>query len=555
MTILDTFYTLFKADTTELDKGLADSRKNAKATAEELKATDLAARKLGESIGRSIREFATLAAGYLAVRSLSDSFMQAVDAADKLDESTSRLGLNIEEISAWGDVVKKNGGSVDTFIGSIEALNKGLSAMEVTGKSRVAPFLLELGIDLEAVGNKGKNALELLLPIADAMEGMDKQKSAAIGQKLGLDQGTIATLQQGRREVEELIRREKELGVITKEQGEIAGKFGDQLDDTRHAFRSLWLEVSTSVLPALQWFVKKFEEVATFMRNNKSFIVGLMIAIGAAIAVFAIPPLLSMAAAAVVALAPFLLIGAAVAAIGVAFALAYDDVMNFIEGNDSLIGQFLEEFPVIGEILKGIGDYFGWLSETIADVGQILWTAFGMVFQAVGTVVGGIFSFWLEKIGFIGEAFGALGTVVSGIFLYWIDLITQFLNKFGGIVGIAKAIGGAISGGLGAAKDALGIAPRTNGRQESGTGGAYGVPGLAQGKQALAIAGATPLASQTSNSIGGARTSNKTSTVKIDNVNVQTQATDAAGISKSIGDTMSAQMRAASANADDGVAI
>lgn len=555
MTILDTFYTLFKADTTELDKGLADSRKNAKATAEELKATDLAARKLGESIGRSIREFATLAAGYLAVRSLSDSFMQAVDAADKLDESTSRLGLNIEEISAWGDVVKKNGGSVDTFIGSIEALNKGLSAMEVTGKSRVAPFLLELGIDLEAVGNKGKNALELLLPIADAMEGMDKQKSAAIGQKLGLDQGTIATLQQGRREVEELIRREKELGVITKEQGEIAGKFGDQLDDTRHAFRSLWLEVSTSVLPALQWFVKKFEEVATFMRNNKSFIVGLMIAIGAAIAVFAIPPLLSMAAAAVVALAPFLLIGAAVAAIGVAFALAYDDVMNFIEGNDSLIGQFLEEFPVIGEILKGIGDYFGWLSETIADVGQILWTAFGMVFQAVGTVVGGIFSFWLEKLGFIGEAFGALGTVVSGIFLYWIDLITQFLNKFGGIVGIAKAIGGAISGGLGAAKDALGIAPRTNGRQESGTGGAYGVPGLAQGKQALAIAGATPLASQTSNSIGGARTSNKTSTVKIDNVNVQTQATDAAGISKSIGDTMSAQMRAASANADDGVAI
>lgn len=544
MTILDTFYTLFEADTTGLEKGLDDAKKQSKQTAEELKATDLAARKLGESIGRSLREFASVAVGYLAVRALSDSFLQAVDAADKLDESTSRLGLNIEEISAWGDVVKKNGGSVDSFIGSIESLNKGLSTMEVTGKSRVAPFLAELGIDLEAAGNKGKTALELLLPIADAMEGMDKQKSAAIGQKLGLDAGTIATLQQGRREVEELIRREKELGVVTKEQGEIAGKFGDQLDDTRHAFRSMWLEVSTAVLPVLSWFLKKFEEVATFMRINKDFIIGLMIAIGAAIAFFAIPPLISMAVAAIAALAPFLLIAAAVAAIAVAFALAYDDIMNFIDGNDSLIGQFLAEYPQIEEILKSIGGLFEWLAETATSVGQILQAVFVMAFEAIGGVVDSLFARWNDNMGTTMGVFKALGELVAGAFTYWIDLISQFLAKFGGIVGLAKTVGSAISGALGMAKGALGI-----------PAGPEAPAGLADGKSQLGIAGASPLASQTSNSIAGAKTTNKSNSVKIDKIEVQTQATDAAGISKSIGDTMSAQMRAASANSDDGVAI
>lgn len=561
MSILDTFYTVFAADTKDLEEGLDKARRDSKKTAEELKATDHAARKLGESIGRSLREFGGMVASYLAVRTLAESFYNAVDAADKLNESTDRLGLNIEEISAWGDLVKKNGGSVDSFVGSIEQLNKGLSQMEVTGKSRVAPFLAELGIDLDTAAYKGKNALELLLPIADAFEGMDKQKSVAIGQRLGLDQGTIAVLQQGRREVEELIRREKELGVITKEQGEIADKFGDQMDDTRHALRSLWLQVSTAVIPVLTWLAKKFEEVVLFMRDNKEFIVGLMIAIGAAIAFFAIPPLLSMAVAAFAALAPFLLIGAAVAAVGVAFALLYDDVMNFIEGNDSLIGQLLERYPLIGEILSGIGETFKWLGQTAADVANIIWAAWSMVFGAVGTLIAGIFSYWTDQLSIVKDVFVAVGQLVAGIFTYWIDLISQFLAKFGGIVGIAKAVGGAISGALGAAKDALGIkgpATPAGPRQESGTGGAYGVgavPGLVQGKQQLSLAAATPLASQTSNSIVGARTSNKNTDVKIAKVEVNTQATDAQGISKSIGDTLGAQMRQAASNADDGVAI
>lgn len=559
MAILDTFYLLFKSDAKELDKGLDESRKKAKDATEAIKKTDEAAHKMGESIGESIREVAGALAAVFAIEKLVESFHAAVEQADKLNEATERLGLNIEDVSTWGDLVKKDGGSAEGFISSIEGMNKGLQMMEVTGKSRMAPFLKELGIDMESVAYKGKNAMELLLPIASAFEGMDRQKSVAMGQKLGLDNGTIMVLQRGRKAVEELLQKEKELGVITKKQGEAADEFGDQMDDTRHALRSLWLEISTAVLPILTWFAKKVEEVFTFFRNNKDLMVGIFIALGLAIAVFAIPPLLAMAAAALVALAPFILIGAAVAALAVLFGLLYDDVVNFIEGNDSLIGQFLDEYPQIRAILEGIGDVFKWLASVVQDVASIIVAAWKLAFGLVLAAAQPVFDYFKWMAGGIGEVMSAIGTLVGDIFKGMIDWVMQFIDKFGGIVGIAKTVGGAISGALGAVKGAMGIgAGATPGpRQESGASGAYGVggtvPGLAEGKQTLGGITGSAIGTQSS-AATGARTSNKTTNVTVGAVNVQTQATDAAGISKSIGDSMGAQMRQAASNFDDGVA-
>lgn len=542
--------------------GIVNTRKELELVEKQTKAVDKAAYQMGESVGRGLARMATVVVGYLAVSNLTQSFNAAVHAADKLDESAERLGVSIETLSMWGDAAKQSGGSVEGLIGSVEAFNGALAAVEATGKSRALPFLKELGIDLEAVDNKGKDAFALLPKIAKAMEGMEVQKSAAIGRKLGLDAGTIMLLQKGGVGVEELLAKMKRLGVVTKEQGELAAKWNDQLEDNGHALRSLWLSVSTAVLPALTWLAQKFEDVTVFMRENADFIVGLMIAIGSAIAVFAIPPLISMGVAAVAALWPFLAIAAAVTALGVAFALVYDDVVNFMEGNDSLIGQFLEAFPEIASVLRNIGGLMGWLGETAASLGQIVWASFALVAKAIGDMIAGIAGFWMEKTSLIGEVFQSLGKLVSGVVTYWIDLISQFLDKFGGIVGIAKSIGGAISSALGSAKASLGITvdpvPRQSEPGRTGRMGAYGVPmevpGLAQGKEQLSAAGSSPLAMQGAGAIRGAAPISRTTTVQIDKVEVTTQATDAAGISKSIGDTLGAQMRQAASNYDDGVA-
>ncbi len=545
MTILDTFFLLFEADASALDKGLTEARNKAKKTTEEVQKTDAAAFKMGQSLGNAIAQAGGAILAGLSIRVMVQALLAAADAADSLGEATSRLGLNAEEVSAWGDIVKKNGGSVEAFIGSIDGLNNVLSMMEVTGKSRAAPFLKELGIDLENVAYKGKTAMELLLPISEAMQGMDKQKSSAIGRKLGLDQATILTLQAGRREVEALIAKQKELGVITTRQTEVAGKFNDQLDDTAVAFRSLWLAVGEKVLPALTWLSEGFQNVAIFMRKHSDFIVGLMIALGTAISVYVLPALYRMAAAALIAFAPFLLIGAAVGALAVAFALLYDDVVNFAEGNDSLIGQMLERWPMIGTVIQTVADIVRGLGDVIAGVFgamfSVLQIAFNLWQRAISAVLeySGIFGALQALTVAVGETFAAMGQVVGAVWDFIIGRIQHVIALLSSAMALFKGIAGAISGGLGDAKIALGITGPT-------------ADGLRAGKEALGAAGGSALASQTSNSIANNRGGDRN--VSIGQVTVKTQATDAAGISKSIGGALGSQMRQTTANFDDGIA-
>lgn len=484
MSILDTFFILFESDTKGLDKGLSESDKKSKGLQSTLKETDAVAGKLGNSLAGAIAGLAGVALAALSFTQLTQAVMAATNEADHLNETAERLQVNIETLSAWGDLTKKSGGSVDAFASSIEGLNRNLAQIDVTGKSRAAPFLKELGIDLDDVSNKGKTAMDFLPQLADVFEKLGVSKSIALGSRLGLDQATIMTLAQGRRAVDELLMKEKELGVVTAEQGRIADKFNDTLDDTRHAFRSVWLGISEYVIPPLTWMAEKFQSVALFMRKHSDFIVGALIAVGAAIAYFVVPPLISMAAAAFVVIAPFLGIAAAVTAAAFAFALIYDDVMNFIDGNDSLIGQILKEYPEIMEVINGVIDAF----KSLYDVGVM------------------VANFFVDMWNKPGEMFDAfLAKIIGG--LKAIPGIAATLFSTANLTGVAQAQLGAASG--------------------------------------------TALGSQTSNSINNARS--KSTSVSIGEVKVQTQATDAAGISKAIGNSIETQMRQAVANYDDGV--
>jgi hypothetical protein len=68
-------------------------------------------------------------------------------------------------------------------------------------------------------------------------------------------------------------------------------------------------------------------------------------------------------------------------------------------------------------------------------------------------------------------------------------------------------------------------------------------------QQMAGAATVMPWANNSSQTIGG----NRTTSVKIDNVNVQTQATDPAGIAQGIGPALQNEFRNTISNYDDGV--
>lgn len=530
MGILDSFYIMFEADASSLNKGVEAADKKADDLTKSLKQADLAADNIGSSMGNLLATAGGAMAAVFSVGALMSGIQGAADYADHLGKVSDALGVNIEDLSAWSDVVAMSGGSADGFQSTLKNMTANLEDLSAKGTNESLPFFQQLGVNLKDSSGKMRGVLDLLPEMADGFSKMTKAQSSGVGQKLGLDEGTIMLLQQGRREVEAQIAKQKELGVVTKEQAKQSAEWNDALSQMGFQFRGLFSSVGQSVLPAFKAIIDVFTKVVSFFRQHSHFLTGLFIALGAAVMVFLVPPLLAAAAAAFMAMSPFLLIGAVVAVVAGAFALLYDDIMNFIDGNDSMIGDIFAKYPIVKDLVYGIVDAFktmgAILSEIFGLIGDVF--AFGVAkgSQFWDTLNNGIDAF-KDKFPFLFELVNGLGNIFEAVF----DHIKQLWDD----------IFGSITSSISAVADYIGLD--------------FSVEGVKNARSQVQAATATPLNNMSSSAISNNRSSENNQTVSIGKIDIQTQATDAEGVSRSIGGHLQDHFKRATSNYDDGVKI
>lgn len=486
--IFDVFTILFKSETEEATEGV----KKLDGAVDQLDVSVAEADKGMADLGQAAEEAAAsqntflsmaqsvagLAAAWISLSGIVSNFNAAVGMADQLGEFTASIDGNIEELSAWGDAIKMNGGDMSSFQGTIASLSADFTNLAVKGKSRVKPFFDELGISMLDANGKARNVMEVLPEIAQAFEGLSKQESLALGKKMGLDGGTVRALQGGKKELDELLTKMRRLGVITKQQSEASEDFNDNLDLTAHGFRSLYLAVAEKVLPILTSFLQGVQEVTIFLREHSGFAIGFFGTVAAVITAVYLPAIFKAIAATGLLSAPFLLVIGAVALLAAGIGLLYDDFKTWTEGGKSLIGELIGDFEKFKPLIKGFGIIFDEVKERI-------------------------FAMWRALLNPI-ETLQALKTSLIDA----LSPVKDMLPSFEDIKAGAKIAFENIN---------------------------------------------TPLAGMTSAAIGAAGISNN-NTVTVGKVEVNTQATDAEGISRDIGAKLGKELRQASANFDDGVA-
>lgn len=504
--LLESFVYVFQSDAHALDAGLQSSEQSINRIDEGMAAADDTASGLGATFQDVAKNAMELVASYFAIDAVIGGISEAVDFADKLGETAEALELNVEELSAWSDAAQMSGGSADAFQDTLKSLNTSMTTLDETGKSKLTPFFKELGINMLDSAGKVRPVMDLLPELAKSFEGLTKTQALDYGQKLGLDAGTVMMLQKGQREVEELVKRQKELGVVTAEDAEAAGAFNDSLDDTAHAFRSIYSGIGTAVLPLLTAFIGALEDGAVWVRTNKNLVTGFFIAVGAVIAYQYLPAAISAATATIIMAAPFILLAAVVATAAAAFALIYDDIMTFVDGGDSVTGRLLEwinSFELVKAVVNFVTTGFSFLSAQIGD--------------------------FLTK----SSTMKAIVELLTMSFDGWKLILDGIVDAFKWIVEKGAAVGNTFKNIAGFAGEQL-----TN--------------ALNAGTAAMSGASNNPLASQTSSSINSANS--RSISLKMGDTNVHTQATDAKGISKSVSGHLGDQMKKTVANFDDGVA-
>lgn len=407
--ILDLFVSVFEADTKDYEAGAKKVEKSTDEIAESMKNAE----KQAQSTTAKFKDFLKGAVGFLGTVAVAGKGVGiAISQADKintLNQVATSLETNVENLDAFTKALKENGAEAEATEDALRNAFKSSAEAINNAESEQAKIFKQLGISLNNADGSIKDTTLLLTELAGATEKLDKRQANNIFQKLGItDKRVIDGLLKGRKELEENIKKQKENGVITKRQVEIAEKYKQAQDRLNSSIENAKNSIMEYIAPAITWLIDKFKIVVDWMNEHQAFVIGFFGAIAAIISTLYLPAMIKAGIATMVAMAPILAIAVAVGALATGIALLVDDIYTWINGGDSLIGQlisFEDAMNLVNSAIDFLVDGFNSGIEAIKNFGN---SFMGVVTNVKDGVV--------EKFNFIKEFIqNVLATVFGAI--------------------------------------------------------------------------------------------------------------------------------------------
>lgn len=569
MGVLDTFVFLLETDNKNALKGFKDAEQGEKGVKDGAKDAHAAMlgmfNGVGERAGLTVGSLQELMVATLGIASAGLSLNAVLDhTAEMLDRvrAAETVGVDIEQYDALSRTFQTLGVDADGFRDSMIDLNEALGEAASDAKSGKAESFKTFGVSLRDSKGNIKSADEALLELSDTMSRMDKQQATFQIKQLGItDNAVIAAMMNGRKELERRIELQKTLGVLNEKDVAQLKNFKSAQDDLSAILGRFADVLTMTVVPALELLIDMTISVIKWAREHKGVLVG---ALGA-LAFVAVPALTaslwSMASAAWAAVAPFLpLIGAAVA-----LALVFDDLWNYFNGGESVIGDLVQQFPMLAAVLESVKDSVlgAWeaMKLLFSDPSAFMDALAAEMKASWDAIVQGV----IEAGDAIGDALSAAwGKISNDTKQVFTDLLTWITNIFSNIGSfISDSVSNAARGAINAAKGWVGMDTTTAPTQNTPGGASMMVPGdnplldgVAHANAAnTAIAGAASAPAIPANSAAVAGSGGRgsvTATQKIENVNIQTGSGNPQQIREAVSDGMSDSVQEMAAQYDDG---
>ncbi|MCY1196403.1 hypothetical protein D9M72_77460 [compost metagenome] len=536
MALLDALTYIIDADNSKLNKEIDKSEKKTDEFGKSMLTAEGRAGLMEQKIKGAFTRIGAAILATVAASKALETFNNHVQTVEQIRNTSDALGVAIEDVDAFGKAIERMGGDAQGARDSLTDMAESIGeALQDVDSGRAKTFKA-LGISLKDVNGQAKNAVQGMVELAGAVEGMGREEAVFRIKELGItDNRTVELLLKGRQEVERMLRVQKQQGGVTKESAERAKAYSEAMAKFRDSTDKAAGGIVDWILPAVTWFIDKLDAVVSWMNKHDHVVKGFFIGLTTVLAAMFLPAAISATAAIWAMIAPFLAIAAPIAAAIALFVLAYDDIMTFREGGESLIGLFIERFPLIGDVIKAVGG-------VIMGVFYLLTGQFekaGEMFSLVGAKMVNVGNAMAKGIA------GAFGATVEYLKSVWVYIMGMFEKVSTVIQKIGKWLG------FGSGDDIQVTASTvSNGVSDAE---AKAAENMKAAQAQLDQAAANPMNSVTSNAISNASNTHTETNIQVGEVNVQTQATDAQGISQSIGGGLKDELKNLQSDSASGV--
>lgn len=321
-TIIDSLIVKLGLDNSEF---VAKSKKTGETTDKldkDLKQSAKSGSESFQTLSKSAVQFLAIIGGTVAVKRFIE---QTVDTNSHLFRLSQNLKESVDTVSAWSNATELAGGSASGLQGTMDMLSRAQTELQLTGQSALIPYFSSLGLSLADVNGKAKPVSTVLLELADRFSGMDRTTANNMGRMFGIDQGTMNLLLQGRGAVEEVIRKQKEFTVTTKQQAEEAQKLYQAFTLLRQNTKSFGQSLLSDAMPHIEKVIALLQDFGSWIKENQDFVVNFLTILGVSLA--------GLAAATI----PINTVILAVTGLAGAIALLYQDFQTWKKGGTTFI--------------------------------------------------------------------------------------------------------------------------------------------------------------------------------------------------------------------------
>lgn len=500
----------------------------------------------------------------LTVGGIASFIQMTAEEVNTLSQSAEALELPVEDVDAFGKVITSMGGDAQGARDSLMDMSESIGEALQDTSSGKANVFKSLNISLKDMKGESIGAMEGIYRLSDAVQGMSKEEAVFRIKEVGItDNKIVESILKGRKELEELTKKQKENGVVTKELALQSQKYKEVTGGLKTVFSSVMMSIMNSALPALTKVLSWVQTFVKFCQENKNIVVGFFTAVATILMGKYIHAMKLASISTWTTLFPIIAIIAVIALLAAAFAIVYDDIMNFIDGNDSMIGRILEKYPrlkivilALWETFKKLFEYLKVIVGVVADIVVAGWNLMASGLKAY-------VKFLINCISVIagwGKSFAGVFTTVTDAIVDAFNWMWKQVEKILGWV--TKGID-SVKGVWESAKnlfssddeDEVTVTQKVERKLTDDGKLEYTIPEDNQGseqfstRQSIAQANAQldAIANNAMNPITSQAISNRTSVknesnVSIGEIKVETQSTDAQGMASGVKDALQDQL-------------
>lgn len=378
---------------------------------------------------------AGVAGGVLLAKGLYDTTKEMLDLGGALDDTSARLGINVEELQRWQFAAQLSGVSTDEMNGALTKFQKNL-ADAADGSQTAVDAMKNLGVEVKDSSGNIRPTTEVLRDVARGVAGIQDpaKRTQALMEAFGKTGGNLGPLfANGAEGVDQLLTElEKTGGLLSEDTVKALAESGDQVDKFDMATRGLKAKLVTELLPTVTRMIDKFQSFVTTISTDENAMENFQNVLRAVAVVGAV--------AGVILLAPYAGIALAVA---VAI-LVLEDLQVAMKGGDSIATRLLDKLFGKGagkSIFKSLKEDWEEFKAQVEQLGFI--GAVGEQFQNLGA---NIVKFFVED---IPEALQvAIDAISSGTAGWGETIVVSIVSPFTGLIAGMGETGGKIAKAL-----------------------------------------------------------------------------------------------------------